>query len=412
LQEIIKAKIMKITNQFTPIAPESPKWEKTEDGFLRCKARVLMETIMPYGRNELEGLPEGFKNSTVNMYVPLDEIVASDALRSLEGMPIVAGDHTWMTPELISDYSMGNVSGTPVVEGGSLICNILVTNPEAIAAIENGKIGEISAAYRAETEFVNGTWNEQTYDAVQRGLRFNHIAVIPKGHGRGGSEVRILNKKQEDVNTMSDEKKKVRVKLRNTGKYVNVDEDVAPDIEAEADAGEAKTAGMDDKISTLEGKNADLEALQAEIEELKGELSVYKEKLDQLLSEESVEAAAEGMVAETGEAEDIVENAIPEPEEEDKKKEATEFKNALRKLHGTKLHNAVLTAIGVKTEGMSPEAMRGAFKAQHQICNAMKGKVAAKVVSGTKMIQNAGMPGDQVPAQRTNLERLGFRAVK
>lgn len=391
---------MIITNQFTPLAPESPRWEITEDGFMRCKARVLMESIMPYGCNELEGLPEGFNNSTVNMYVPLNEIANSDALRSLEGMPIVAGDHTWMSPDLIADYSMGNISGTPIVDGNSLICNLLVTNPEAIEAIKNGKIGEISAAYRAETEFTNGLWNEQTYDCIQKGLRFNHIAVIPKGHGRGGSEVRILNKKtkQEDNKKMT-----VRIKLKNTGKYINVDEEAAPAIEAEAEVTEAKAAGMTDKIAALEGKNADLEALQAEIEELKGELSVYKEKLDELLKEESIEHAAEGMIEENGEAEDIVENAIPD---EDEKK--TEFKNSLRKIHGTKLHNAVLTAIGVTTEGMSTEALKGAFKAQHQICNAMKGKKGTGKVAGAKMIQNSGMPSDQIQPQRTGLERLGF----
>lgn len=239
---------MIITNQFTPLAPESPKWEITEDGFMRCKARVLMESIMPYGRNELEGLPEGFSNSTVNMYVPLNEIANSDALRSLEGIPIVAGDHTWLTPENIADYQMGQVAGAPYIENGAVICNLLVTNREAIEAIKNGKIGEISGAYRAETDFTNGLWNEKTYDCIQKGFNWNHVAVIPKGHGRGGSEVRILNQKtkQEDNKKMT-----VRIKLKNTGKYVNVDEEAAPAIEAEGEAAETKAAGMDDKISQL-----------------------------------------------------------------------------------------------------------------------------------------------------------------
>lgn len=393
---------MIITNQFTPRAPESPRWEMTDDGFMRCKARVLMESIMPYGRNELEGLPEGFTNSTVNMYVPFDEISNSEALRSLEGMPIVAGDHTWLTPDNIADYQMGQVAGAPFVENGAIFCNLLVTNTDAIEAIKNGKIGEISGAYRAETDFTNGLWNEKTYDAIQKGLRWNHIAVIPKGHGRGGSDVRILNKKQEDI------KMTVRIKLRNTGKYVNVDEEVAPAIEEDGDAGEAKAAGMTDKISQLEGKNADLEALQAEIEELKGELSVYKEKLDELLSEEAIEHAAEGMVEETGEAEDIMANALPEPEDNDKKKEMDEFKNSLKKLHGAQLHTAVLTALGVKVENMSAEAKRGAFKAQHQVCKMINNRT--KPVAGTAMLQNQKMvPDGQGPVQRTNLEKLGFK---
>lgn len=143
-----------------------------------------------------------------------------------------------------------------------------------------------------------------------------------------------------------------------------------------------------------------MEALQAEIEELKGELSVYKEKLDELLKEENIEHAAEGMMEETGEAEDIVENAIPD---DDEKKQ--EFKNSLRKIHGTKLHNAVLTAIGVKTEGMSPEAMKGAFKAQHQITNTIGKK---KTVAGAAMIQNAAQDTGSGMVQRSGHERLGF----
>lgn len=209
---------------------------------------------------------------------------------------------------------------------------------------------------------------------------------------------------------MADEKKTVRVKLRNTGKYVNVEEDVAPAIEEDQDAGETKTASMEDKIGTLEGKQGDLADLQAEIEELKGELSVYKEKLDELLSEEAVEGAAEGMVQENGEADDIVENSLPEDTEDEKKKKE-EFKNSIRKLHNVKLHNAVLTAIGVNTDGMSPEAMRGAFKAQHQICNTYKAK-GKKAVAGASMLQNTHQDTGGGQDMRSGHEKLGFKVVK
>ena len=45
---------MKIIN----VQIQNPKWEKTEDGFLRCKARVLAERIMEYGRDEIGEVPE------------------------------------------------------------------------------------------------------------------------------------------------------------------------------------------------------------------------------------------------------------------------------------------------------------------------------------------------------------------
>ena len=85
-----------------------------------------------------------------------------------------------------------------------------------------------------------------------------------------------------------------------------------------------------------------------------------------------------------------------------KDEEKEKFKNSLKKLHGAKLHVAVLNAIGVKTEDMTPEAIRGAFKAQHQIANAMKGKVKpVQKVAGQKMFQNTGKP-----AKTDNMETL------
>ena len=55
---------------------------------------------------------------------------------------------------------------------------------------------------------------------------------------------------------------------------------------------------------------------------------------------------------------------------------------------------------------MSPEALRGAFKAQAQIANQTKGR---KVVVGTKLMNGAAVAAASVPAQRTARERLGLK---
>ena len=399
---------MKILN-LTAQAPERPRWQKTEDGFLRCPARVLAHCVMPYLREELaeatEDLPE-YIGEQINMYVPQWSLTDPEALHTLEGAPIVIGDHSWLTPEVIKEYGMGHVAGTPRLDGDYLEVDLLVTDPQAIARIEAGELPEISAAYRAETVFEPGVFNGQPYDAVQTALRYNHIAVIPEGHGRGGRDVRILNTKQKEEKKMA-----FKVLLKNTGKFINVETE--EDVKAVEEEGSKSAASLEKTMGDLESKNGELSAVQAEVDELKGELSVYKEKLDELLSTESIEHAADEMVQEGGEAEEILSNTaiVNEKGDEDEEKKK-EIMNSLKKLHGTKLHNAVLSAVGVKTEGMSPEALKGAFKAQHQICNSMKGK--GRKVAGAKMMN--GIIPDQtdggLPQQRSAHERLGFVTKK
>lgn len=285
------------------------------------------------------------------------------------------------------------------MDGPYLVCDLLVTAPDAIDAIESRGCPEISAAYTAETIFEPGEFDGQAYDAKQTKLRYNHIAVIPSGHGRAGSDVRILNRDKKGVEPM------VKIKLKN-GKYVNVDEEAAKEIEASE---EASSKSLEETMNQLEEKSGELGGVQAEVEELKGELSVYKETLDELLDTEAIEHAAEEMVEETSEAEEIMENAKPDF----RKMELTNADG--RRLRGTALHAHVLNALGVKTEGMAPDHLKAAFKSQAQIVNARKAAVPkkeepARSVTGARMFNAVNQtPGAQVQAPRSAMERLGFK---
>lgn len=395
--------MQKITNKYSFASEDRPRWEKTPDGFLRCKARVLASRIMPYARHELEGVPDDFMGDHVNMYVAPDSMACPDAIRSLEGCQITIGDHQWLTPDTVNGFSKGSVAGTPVVDGPYLICDLLVTNEDAIKAIETGELPEISAGYTAEAIYEPGEIDGQTFDARQTSLRFNHIAVIPRGHGRAGEDIRIINKKkgQKDMSETKDPViAPVRVMLKNTGRYVNTDEEGAKAI---ADEGKEQEKSLEKTMNELEGKNGELETLQAEIDELKGGLAAYKEKLDELLSEEAVEEKAFEMIAEQEDAEEIIQNADME-EDEDKKKE---FMNSIKRLHGAKLHKAVLGKVGIKIENMSDAEIKGAFKAHVQICKITNKK---PVVSGTKIMNAVSHTDGSRPAlARTPHEMLGFK---
>jgi len=404
---------MQITNRINIPIPTGSSREYTEEGFLRCKCRVLAERVMPYSRAELEQIPPEITDDPILLFVGRDSISDPDSLRSLEGAAAVAGDHNWLDPEVIKQYQVGHVAGTPRMDGPYLECDLFITDKEAIEQIENKELEEISAAYSADAEFGEGEYEGQPYHAEQRQLRYNHVAIIPAGSGRAGRDVKILNKKNKDGgNQMSEDTvKMVRIKLVHSNKMVAMNEDAAAAVEEEATAMDGKLGTL---MNELEEAKGGREELEAKIQELEGELSVYKEKLDELLGgqDAAVEEAAANMVAESEEAEEIMENSPmfdEEGEEIENEDKREEMMNSIKGVYGTDLHKKVLTTVGIKCENMSPDHIRGAFKAQHQLASSGKNR---KVVAGLQMnnsMTQKTTDGAQI-SERNPLQRLGFPA--
>ena len=136
------------------------------------------------------------------------------------------------------------------------------------------------------------------------------------------------------------------------------------------------------EVADLNGQIAEL---TAQAEEGKGELSVYKEKIDELLASENQEAAAESMIEERGEADEIIENVTADFPPEKKE----EIKNSLvkdgRRLYGEPLKRVVLEVVGHKCENMGPAEVNGAFRAIHTM---VKNGVAKKTVAGAKFVNS------------------------
>src|SRR5690606_28507268 len=49
--------------------------------------------------------------------------------------------------------------------------------------IESGERKEISLGYKCQLDPTPGTWNGESYDAVQKNIVVNHVALGPKGWG-------------------------------------------------------------------------------------------------------------------------------------------------------------------------------------------------------------------------------------
>ena len=266
---------MRYTNKYTFKNSEAPQWRMTDDGFLRCTARVLKETTLVYSKEELDNYPDDFDKEEANILVSGEALSDVESLKSLEGVPVVSWDHVWTDPSVVKQVSIGSVSGTPKVEEGFLICDLFITDKKAIEQIKNGTIGEISAAYYADLLYEPGIFNGNPYDAKKGMLRYNHIAIIPVGEGRAGPEVKIINKLKESPK-MPDEQKLIRVQARKSKEYLNMDEGSAEIYEEESGqyAEDEKKYNKDAEDWGVEKTtNAEVEQkLQARIKELEGEV--------------------------------------------------------------------------------------------------------------------------------------------
>jgi hypothetical protein len=171
---------------------------RTADGYLAAGAHVARTGIQVYAGHEL-----GRSDLTqVRVYRPEDEVFDRASLATLANKPITV-DHP---PEGVSaanwrKYAAGHLGGEILRDGDRIAVSLLLTDAGAISALEGGK-QELSAGYDCAVDWTAGrTPAGEAYDAVQRRIRFNHVALVERG--RAGSSVRIGDSAQPNQRTLS-----------------------------------------------------------------------------------------------------------------------------------------------------------------------------------------------------------------
>ena len=156
---------------------------------------------------------------------PEEELTNPETLKSLEAIPFVI-DHTMIGDGFTPPEEKG-IEGTTlknVKVKGNLITNDLTAYTDRCKhAIENGK-RDLSMGYRCRYELTPGIYKGQPYDAIQRDIRFNHIALVDEG--RMGSECRVTD------NAIVYDKLDIEIKEFNMSK-ITLDEDLKQELKEE-----------------------------------------------------------------------------------------------------------------------------------------------------------------------------------
>lgn len=136
------------------------------------------------------GAPAADAAKIFRVYRPAEEL--QKAADSFKLVPFI-DDHTMLGDEFTSvdERHIAGVIGEKVYfRDGVLYGNPKVYSKDLAEKIKSGKT-ELSCGYRCRYDFTSGVFEGQTYDAIQREIRGNHLALVDEG--RMGASVAILD---------------------------------------------------------------------------------------------------------------------------------------------------------------------------------------------------------------------------
>ena len=172
---------------------------RTNDGYLVADARVARTGIQIYAGREVD--PDnvhGMRDrAEVRVYRPEAEVFDAAAMRSYAFRPVTL-DHPAeaVTADNWRAVAVGQTGADVVRDGDFVRVPLVLMDAAAIAAVESGK-RQLSMGYSTELTFQDGKSPDGVaYDAIQKSLRMNHLAVVAEA--RGGPDLTIGDETREE----------------------------------------------------------------------------------------------------------------------------------------------------------------------------------------------------------------------
>lgn len=267
------------------------------NGFVEIKGNPISKTgVYPYLGREI-GASE--PDRIYKVYRPEEELSSQETIDSFKLMPLV--DEHAMLGDEAAGFTPAERKGVQGVIGEDVYFdapylrgNIKVYSESAKGLVKSGTKRELSPGYRFKLDMTPGTFNGEAYDAIQREIRANHLALVTEG--RTGPDVSVLDSAAhlcaldsallQEALTMADEMKpasesagtdvdlksqikailaeiKAEEEVKEAGEELGVDADPAPTPAAADPAEDPATKAMD--------------AMRAELAELRKQLSTAQD---------------------------------------------------------------------------------------------------------------------------------------
>lgn len=125
-------------------------------------------------------------------YRPPSEVFNEDSLVTLRGAPATIGHPGLVNPDTWGNVTVGHVADDVKASGRFVDSRVRVQRGDALKKVESKELVELSCGYVCDMDPTPGvTPQGEKYDAVQRNIRYNHVALLPRGGGRAGEDVKL-----------------------------------------------------------------------------------------------------------------------------------------------------------------------------------------------------------------------------
>lgn len=201
----------------------SPHKYKTPEGYLICQDAILARTgKQTYLNREIYGDSVDNPDKEIEIDRPEVEVFSDKTFASFENKPVTIehpdedvniDNYNFYSVGFVRDIKRGIDDGKPVMIG-----TLVVTNPDAVADIESGKLLELSCGYDCDI-----------VDNAQTNIRGNHVALCE--HGRAGN-ARIVDSVKDGKRLPADVRKNIQKFLVHKSTFIkNKDYDISDFIQ-------------------------------------------------------------------------------------------------------------------------------------------------------------------------------------
>jgi len=290
-----------------------------------------------------------------------DEVFSAESLKSYKGHPIIiTHDAGEVDKNNVTSHQIGTILTEGYRSGDDVRAEIIIHDTDKMKA---AGLKELSLGYHVDLDETPGEWNGQRYDAIQRNIRINHLALVR--NARAGEQARLNIDSRDPVRKLQGGKAMANPKQTETKPTQHADGLLTSEQLAQA-ISEYKARRSQQPVQDEDPVPAEETVVETAEETVVDENAVSDVEQNVLTTDEKISAIKERQVARAGGEGpsdlDAAKSVILQQDEDlatlvgiiDQMKAAEDYKNAKNDAEDDQKDEEVLPEDDVKNDEQEP----------------------------------------------------------